>query len=95
MDSARSVDTSPDKQCVRERVYFAVSLPLVAACLRELPLSTFFVSHLFPAPFSDLTVSARGLLSRAKDVCFVNQQSWLKLPLALSQSPRPSCLVKI
>jgi len=55
--------------CPRTRVYLATSLPLVPVYLRELPLSTFFVSHLFPAPFSDLTISARVTISRKGLFC--------------------------
>jgi len=76
MDSARSVDTS-----TRERVRVARLFPLPSTLSRDHPLSTFFVSHL-SCPPPNLAASLRARYLRAKDVCFVNQQSWLKLPLA-------------
>lgn len=104
MDSASTVDTSPPTNNVSANVYVCPRLSLPPALFphpsRDLPLSTFFVSRL-SRPLSDLTASLLrslvrsrplALVSRAKDVCFVNQQSWLKLPPELSQSSRPGRL---
>lgn len=50
----RVLSTPRQQTMCRERVYFVISLLLVSVCLRELSLSTFFVSHLFLLRFPTL-----------------------------------------
>jgi len=85
-----------NKQCVRERCVFYLTLFLSSPFVSANSLyqrSLFLTSFLLPFPTLPFL---RRLLSLAKDVCFVNQQSWLKLPLTLNQSRQDlSCLVEI
>lgn len=79
-----------DKQRISANAYVRrIRVPCPASISRDHPLSTFFVSHL-SCSLPDLnTFCTRVTISRRKgDVCFVNQQSWLKLPLAHRASPR-------
>lgn len=77
--------------------------PSATPCLlfRDLSLSTFFVSHLSWPLFPTLHHTRRAfayagaLLSRPKDVCFVNQQSWLKLVTSASCASRQDWLVSL
>jgi len=75
--------------CPRTLCILPDSLPLVSVCLCELSLSTFFVSHLFSAPFPDLTISAQVTISR-KGCLFCKSAKLVKVTsYAEPVAPRP------
>jgi len=83
MDSARSVNTSTRP---RERVRASPLLPLPLHRPPDAISRPSFINVLcfspFLSPARPRRPSLRARYLRAKDVCFVNRQSWLKLPLA-------------